>query len=191
MKKSIIYLGVLALTFSNIVSASDSNLSFQQEEVMAISNSDEVLVHNSVFAIKDTILPELNIMVAKSYQKSIEDIINENNDITESQPLEAAYIESAILEQYNVFTIAIDKIQFVSTEKTIDQIVEEDNQIVNNNEVTESLPLFYQKTIEDIILQDSMIIDSKLDNEVKPLDFEKINAKYVKPTNMAGIATIN
>ena len=191
MKKSIIYLGVLALTFSNVVLASKSNLSFQEEDVLAISNSNKALVNNSAFAIKDTILPELNIMEAKSYQKSIEEIINENNDITESQPLEAAYIDSCILDQYSVFTITIDKVQFVSTQKTIDQIIEEDNQIVDNTDATEILPLFYQKTIEEIIMQDSMIIESKLDNEVRSLDFEKINTKYVKPTNMAGIATIN
>ena len=191
MKKSIIYLGVLALTFSNIVLASNSNLSFQEEDVVAIISTNKVLVNDAALTIKDTILPELNITVAKSYQKSIEDIINENNDITESQPIEAAYIDSSILDQYSVFTIAIDKVQFVSTQKTIDQIIEEDNEIVNNNEATESYPLYYQKTIEEIILQDSMIIDSKLDNEVRPLDFEKINAKYVKPTNIAGIATIN
>jgi enoyl-[acyl-carrier-protein] reductase (NADH) len=190
MKKSIIYLGVLALTFSNGVLASNGSFNFQEKGQVVLSSSDNALVNNVASLAKDTLLADIDVIVAESYEKSLEDVIKENNDITEYQPMEVAYIESSILDQYNVFNITIDGIQFASKEKTIDQIIEEDNQTIDNSETAEVYSLSYCKTIEEIILEDSMIIDSTLDTQVMPLDFEKINTKYVKPTNIASIATI-
>lgn len=192
MKKLIINLGVLALAFSNIVLASNSNFSNQQQDVLLISRNNCMLTNNSNFQAADTILPGLDIIVVKPYQKSIEDIVNENNYITESEPMKTAYLHHSIMDQYKEVIVSIDKIEFVALEKTIDQIIAEDSQIINNEEVVETViySVNYQKTIEEIILEDSIIIDSKLENEIVPLDLEKIKGTNPKTTNNAGIATL-
>ena len=63
------------------------------------------------------------------------------------------------------------------TEKAIETIIEENNQIIESQNQTEVRPLYLERTIEDQIAEDNAIIESNIVSVAQPLDFETINKK--------------
>jgi len=139
MKTSIIFLGLVALTFTTNTKAATEFKSqdLNQQELTTISGEDNqqsqwVLVNQAnadtatANNADDTVIFNPNSVVSTTYVKTIEDTIAENKLITESQDL------------------------------------------INQ-------PLSIEKTFQDYINEDNQIIESTVSTEVYPLDFEKIN----------------
>jgi hypothetical protein len=139
MKKSIIYLGIALVTFTNVALAFD----FQQSEDLSLTNkiqsnerldvsanSKKAIVRKGTKIGGDpaTVAPE--IISFQPYKKSMEEIIAENNQIIESS--------------------------------TPEEIVTKDCQIDASAIVIEIEPSFTGKTMEEIILEDSKIIESTI-----------------------------
>ncbi|MCG2611144.1 hypothetical protein LZZ90_06460 [Flavobacterium sp. SM15] len=136
MKTSIIYLGIALLTFSNVIPAL-SQESFIKGESLAqkVSStqsksrnaSEEVSIKRNSNAEQNVVSFDPEAIAAPAYEKTIEEIIAENNLIT----------ESSLLAELNA-----DKNQI---EVKIDGI-----------------PSNFEKTTEERILEDSQIIESQL-----------------------------
>ncbi|ESU26704.1 hypothetical protein FLJC2902T_26790 [Flavobacterium limnosediminis JC2902] len=160
MKKSIIYLGIAALTFIN-VSAFNCQQLFDIEHLGSIQTvqsdqSSGVTTNGNDSA--ETITdkkggdpPRNNpeIIGIESYAKSMEEIIAENNQIIEST------ISNEIAENETA------------------EIPSADNQVIDDIILAEVGPVYSEKTMEEIIQQDSQIIESPLLNESKPCNFKK------------------
>ncbi len=127
MKTSIIILGLVALSFTNANATTEfeTQVLDQQESATLIV---ETSGNNEVSNETDTAIFNPASVIETNYVKTIEDIIAENKLITESQ------------------------------EETFQ-------------------PLTLETTIEDRINEDNQIIESTISNELFPLDFEKINCK--------------
>lgn len=139
MKTTIVYLGILSTMFINMTSANivvKEQQSFETEiansKTVQILRSDLVVENNSITLKKQTINIESEISLMDSIAKivvvsnSIENSIAEDKKITESQ----------------------------------DEVFQ---------------PLYLDRTVEETINEDNQIIESNILNEVYPLDFELIN----------------
>lgn len=61
-------------------------------------------------------------------------------------------------------------------EKPIEQTIEDDNKIIENaNDTASTQPLYIERSIEEVILENNTIIENNKPNVVFPLDFEAIN----------------
>lgn len=96
-------------------------------------------------------------VITRTYQKTIEEVIEEDHKITESNSTQQSF--------------------FMVTEKAIETIIEENNQIIESQNQTEIRPLYLERTIEDQIAEDNAIIESNIVSVAEPLDFETINKK--------------
>nr|WP_294937769.1 hypothetical protein [uncultured Flavobacterium sp.] len=146
MKKSIIYLGIALVTFSNVALALDFQQSFNEENQAPQTNERLApgINKNVTSGQKssaeggrdlESVSPE--IIGFKPYEKTAEEVIAENNQITES------VLSNEVTEE-----ISLQDIQ------TIDVIS------------IEIAPVCSEKSMEDRILQDSLIIESAI--EVQP-----------------------
>ena len=126
MKTSIIFLGLVALSFTNANAATkfETEVLDQQESATLILEASSNEVSNET----DTAVFNPNSVIKTTYVKTIEDVIAENKLITESK-------EEAVQ------------------------------------------PLSLDTTLEDRIEEDNQIIESTISKEFFPLDFEKINSK--------------
>jgi len=148
MKKSIIYFGIALLTITNVITALAQQSFVKGDSLTQTASSNVSLVgnaqsnrsierRNSNNDGKPTAIdPEA--IVATTYQKTMEEIIAENNQIIEST---------------------------ISTEQFV-----EDNQI---NIAIEGNPVCSEKAIEEIIIQDSQIIESPVLNAIQPIALGK------------------
>ena len=125
---------------------------FQASLAQDLSNGDRTF---SPVEDKTVLNPE-NV-IAHSEQ-SIEEIIAENNKITES------------VVTYDGSLLFIEK----STEQTIT----DDNKIIESNISAEIYPLLLERTIEDVIEENNHIIDNAA-IEAQPLDFDRIGKKPI------------
>ncbi|ESU22765.1 hypothetical protein FEDK69T_20260 [Flavobacterium enshiense DK69] len=146
MKKSIIYLGIALITFTNVISALGQQ-SHNNDGLTQIVQSNE----------------------------NVEGHV-QGNDVTERNSNKAG----------NPVGIEPTTIEIPTYEKTITEIIAENNQIIENTipfeETTEDYlanlssdfyPLDNEKTMEDIILQDNQIIESPVVNYIQPIALEK------------------
>ena len=153
MKTTIVYLGILSTMFINMTSANivvKEQQSFETEiansKTVQILRSDLVVENNSITLKKQTINIESEISLMDSIAKivvvsnSIENSIAEDKKITESQ----------------------------------DEVFQ---------------PLYLDRTVEETINEDNQIIESNILNEVYPLDFELIN-KSSKVSKNEGVKNI-
>ena len=126
MKTTIIFLGLIALSFTNANAATkfETEVLDQQESATLILETS----NNEVSNEKDTTVFNPNSVIKTTYVKTIEEVIAENKLITESK-------EEAIQ------------------------------------------PLSLDTTMEDRINEDNQIIESTISKEFSPLDFQKINSK--------------
>lgn len=173
MKNSIIYLGLALVTFTNVISASNARQSIIRNEVSSSKNKEyaaevidskkigtEVSAYNystgKVFSpIEEEAIFNPDMVLHTDSQKSIEEIIAENNTI----------IESSISNE----------ISFLYLEKSPEEIVAEDNQIIQSTISNEISFLYLEKSIEEIIAQDNQIIESTISNEIQSLDLKIMN----------------
>ncbi len=127
MKTTIIFLGLVALSFTNAnaMTEFETQILDQQESATLILEASNI---NEVSNEIETAVFNPNSVIKTTYVKTIEDVIAENKLITESQE---------------------ESVQPLSIDTTIEDRIEEDNQI----------------------------IESTISKEFFPLDFEKINCK--------------
>lgn len=151
MKKSVIYLGIALVTFTNVISALGQQ-SHDKESLMQIVQSNENLdgnVHGNdaveTNSSKDGnpagLAPET--IELPTYKKTTEEIIAENNLI----------IENSISSEE------------ITNENTADDYME--------NLSTDFYPLNNEKTTEEIILQDMQITESPSIIYIQPATLKK------------------
>lgn len=123
MKTTIIFLGLVALSFTNANATTEFETQvLDQEEsatlILETSNNNEVSNET------DTEIFNPASVIETTYVKTIEDVIAENKLITESQD---------------------ETIQHLSLETTIEDRISEDNQIIESTISNEFFPLDFEK----------------------------------------------
>jgi hypothetical protein len=138
MKTTIIFLGVAAFSFTNIIAANElkeQTFDKQQEFTAAvlenISQENGLIAKNQEFLkniegidTNDTAIFNPTSVVKPSNVKTMEEIISENNLITETT--EVVYLP-------------------ITLEKTIEDSIVEFNQIIESNDTNEVYPLDFEK----------------------------------------------
>ncbi len=138
MKKSIIYLGIITVAFSNVIFASNA-VNEQQLNTLAnvqitsfISQNEQAEVKYNVVTVLDTnkfyAVEEATVFDPRSvmavYVKTIQEIVAENNQIIES---------------------SVEEVEQLSIETTIEDIIAEDNQIIESTLSNVVYPLDFEK----------------------------------------------
>lgn len=111
---------------------------------------------------KTVLIPES--VIETSYKKSVEEIIAEDHQITESTLTNEGYI-------------------FLTFETTAEEVIAQDNQIIDSAIVTEVHPLFLDRTIEDVIAEGNAIIEGNIPSQIMDLDFKTINKNSILAEN--------
>ena len=144
MKKSIIYLGIALLTFTNVITAL-AQQSFIKEEGLAQTTASNKIQSSNSFEKSNNnnsgnpVNKNEETVNIPTYQKTIEEIIAENNQIIESNLSTEEYLEERNAEDFPII---------ISAEKS---------------------PVNYEKVMEERILQDSQIIESPVLNAITPI----------------------
>ena len=123
MKSSIIFLGLVALSFTNANAATEFEtqvLDQQESATLIIETSGNDEVSNET----DTVIFNPASVIETNYVKTIEDVIAENKLITESKE---------------------ESVQPLSLETTIEDKIAEDNQIIESTVSKEFFPLDFEK----------------------------------------------
>jgi len=155
MKKSVIYLGIALLTFTNVITALAQQTFFEEETLVQTVTANKLLssnTHNNGlfekrnenYNEKTTITNEETIVVPV-YEKTMEEIIAENNQIIESSLSTAEYLEETNAQDFPIIISA------------------------------EESPVDYEKVMEERILKDNQIIENQLSNAVTPIEPRKSN----------------
>ena len=110
---------------------------------------------------KSVLIPES--VIGASNTKSIEEVIAEDNKITESVFTNDGYI-------------------FLVFETPTEDIITQDNQIIDSDISTEVRPLYLERTIEDVIAEDNAIIEG-VPSQIMDLDFKTINKNSILAEN--------
>ncbi|RTY90578.1 hypothetical protein [Flavobacterium sp. GT3R68] len=159
MKKSTVYLAIAVAAFANLSHATaitnvDGPGHFTSLQVRA-ALSNKMLTETVNSEPKDfTYDEEITTMdpakvISLDVNKPIEELIKENNLITES-------------------AVSHD-VTFLYIEKSAEDLIAEDNQIIESTISDEVQPFLIDKTIEEIIAADNQIIESNL-IDIQPLD---------------------
>ena len=147
MKKLIIYLGILVISLSSFTVRSNqfndkfinnyialnSEIVNQENSITSVDNTNKVKSEKVYYKVEDSTLLEINTISESHYEKSIDDIIIENNSIIGAQIEKPEYLAYFTIINNEVIDISIDNIQFVSLNKSIDDIIAEDNEIVESD----------------------------------------------------------
>jgi len=123
MKSTIIFLGLVALSFTNANATTEFEtqvLDQQESATLILESSNKNEVSNEI----DTAIFNPASVVETTYVKTIEDEINENKLITESQD---------------------QTVQYLSSETTLEDQMYEDNQIIESTITNEFYPLDFEK----------------------------------------------
>ncbi|MCF6128042.1 hypothetical protein L1S35_00015 [Flavobacterium sp. AS60] len=123
MKTSIIFLGLVALSFTNANATTEfeTQVLDQQESATLILETSN---NNEVSNETDTTIFNPASVIETAYVKTIEDVIAENKLITESQD---------------------ETVQYLSLETTIEDRIAEDNQIIESTISNDFFPLDFEK----------------------------------------------
>ena len=123
MKSTIIFLGLVALSFTNANATTEfeTQVLDQQESATLILETSS---NNEVSNETDTAIFNPASVIETTYVKTIEDVIAENKLITESQD---------------------ETVQHLSLETTIEDRISEDNQIIESTISNEFFPLDFEK----------------------------------------------
>lgn len=159
MKKSFFYLGIAVILFSNVISALNCQQSFNNENrsltqnipsnkntEVTVNGADSIEKKNTGQGGESTGVISEELLV-NLYQKTMEEIIAENNQIIESNQLNA-----------------------------VDEPVTEDDQVSLSIISAEVGPVYSKKTTEEIIMEDRQIIESPVFCEI-PLHAIKKSSK--------------
>jgi hypothetical protein len=147
MKKSIIYLGILVISFSSFtVRSNQFNSKFinnyialnneivnQENSITSVDNVNKVKSEKVYYKVEDSTLLEVNAIFGSHYEKSIDEIIIEDNSIIGTQIEKPEYLVYLAIINNEVIDISIDNVQFVSLNKSIDDIIAEDKEIVESD----------------------------------------------------------
>ena len=147
MKKSIIYLGILVITFSSFTLRSNQfNNKFinndialnteivnQKNSITSVDNFNKIKAEKVYYKVEDSTLLEINTIFGSHYEKSIDEIIIENNSIIGTQIEKPEYLVYYTIINNAVIDISIDNVQFVSLNKSIDDIIAEDKEILESD----------------------------------------------------------
>jgi len=155
MKKSIIILGIAVLTFTNVISAL-AQQSFIQGDSMAQTTTSSnasltgkthgnpLTEKRSANEERDSENVNLEIIAVTAYQKTMEEIIAENNQIIESiVPTEQVAEDNS--SQENQINISIEGYSF-NGEKAMEDVIAQDSQIIENPVLNASLPITLGKS---------------------------------------------
>jgi len=168
MKKLIVYLGLAFVAVTNNANAENTlveGLTANHLTVAAVrAEQYENLLTESAdkgkfSPVEDKTVLNPETVVTVNNERTIEEIIAENNKIIES-------------------TIVNDGILFFM-ERPTEEIITEDNKTIDSNITTEIRPLYLERTIEDVIAEDNAIIEGGIPNEVSGLDLNKINNSII------------
>ncbi|WP_298221059.1 hypothetical protein [Flavobacterium sp.] len=163
MKNSIVLLGMAVLVFNlttaaNTSKAINKTVTIATEDQGALFSTENNPLEKRNFApVEDQAILNPAAVIGTTYEKSIEEIIAENNQITEDQ--------------------ITDEGVFYFEAPSIENIIQENNKIIESQDTAEIRPLYLERTIEDQIAEDNAIIESNVANILEPLDFETINKK--------------
>jgi hypothetical protein len=176
MKKSFLYLGIVVLIFTNFSRASNfTDCKTDVEQKYSATIDDNTILN-----------PES--IIQGNYNKTIDQIIAEDNLITESavsteEPLliySEKRIEEIIAENNLIIeNKSIKNETLLYLEKSIQEIIVENNKITESKASVEAELLYLSKPIEEVVVEDSKIIESKIVREAQSLDFEKINGRLL------------
>lgn len=111
---------------------------------------------------KTVMIPET--VIGKNFDRPVEDVIAEDNKITESVITDEGYI-------------------FFLFEKPTEEIIAQDNQITESEISTEVRPLYLERTIEDVIAEDNAIIEGIVPTQTMCLDFATIDKNSILAEN--------
>lgn len=164
-KKSIVLLAMTVLVFNVSTAAKTSettakmNVVGTQENEQAdfFSKENNPLEKGNFAPVEDQVIMNPETVMTVSYQKSLEEIIAENNQIIESDIKDEGILYFA--------------------ETPIENIIQQNNQIIESQENDKIYPLYLERTIEDQIAEDNSIIESDLAMTPMTLDFDVINKK--------------
>ena len=138
MKTTIIYLGLVALSFTNTIAANElKQQTFDKQQELTAVVPENILQENGLIAknqefsknivaidTNDTAIFNPSSVIKSSNVKTVEEIISENNLVTESPE---------------------DVYQPITLEKTIEESITEFNQIIESNDTNEVYPLDFEK----------------------------------------------
>ena len=147
MKKSIIYLGILVISFSSFTVRSNqfnnkfinnyialnSEIVNQEKSITSVDNINKIKSEKVYHKVKDSTLLDINTIFGSHYEKSIDEIIIENNSIIDAQIEKPEYLAYFAIINNTIIDISIDNVQFVSLKKSIDDIIAEDKEIVESD----------------------------------------------------------
>jgi hypothetical protein len=147
MKKSIIYLGILVISFSSFTVRSNqfnnkfinnyialnSEIVNKENTITSVDNINKVKAEKVYYKVKDSTLLDINTIFGSHYEKLIDEIIIENNSIIGTQIEKPEYLVYFAIINNEVIDISIDNVQFVSLNKSIDDIIAEDKEITESD----------------------------------------------------------
>ncbi|MGX7668944.1 hypothetical protein [Flavobacterium pedocola] len=163
MKKSIIFLGIASVAFANVTLAINCQQSSVKEETGSTQTKQsfeslEAATKGNRLAVvsKDGGDPQIGNSEAifyKPYQKTVQEIIAEDNQI----------IENSLSEQPATPCV----------EKTSNEPTSDESQVIESIIAMEACPLYSKKTIEQVIFDDSQIIENAIVSNVTSLNLGK------------------
>jgi hypothetical protein len=173
MKTSIVYLGIAMVVLTSTKAAAGFSKVAKSNTITVVANVDQgdsyisnSETHKIDAPVEDQTVINPELVLNRTYQSAIEDVIAENNKIIESD-------------------LATETVS-LNLEKPIEEIIQENNQIIGSETATEIRPLTIERSIEEVIAEDNAIIESTISTKAQPLNFELINKNSLpvfKPTN--------
>lgn len=159
-KKSILYLGILLVAFTNGASALNCQQSIVKDKQSLTqtvqSNKKNTVASNDNDSIKkrggkkgsDSTNTSPQVIVYNPNQKTMEEIIAENNQITESTISDELALNTAASVEANqvIEHTVLSEIGSLCCEKTMEEIVKDDSQIIESAVLTEVQPINMKKS---------------------------------------------
>lgn len=151
-------LSILGIAFAVISQANAGTVRNAYNEQDGYFKSDSLVNEQTHFApVDDQVFINPSTIFYANNPRSIEEVIAEDNKITENTP--------------------VNNGDLLYIEKAVEEVIADDNKIIEASPA-EIRPLYIERTIEDKIFEDNTIIEGILDAP-QPLDFETINKKQM------------
>ncbi len=163
MKSSIVLLGMAVLVFNFTTAANNAKAADKAPTVFTDHEQGDLFVaennpleKRNFAPVEDQVILNPAAVMTNTYEKTLEEIIAENNQIIESN-------------------ITDEGVRYFEP-TPIEMIIQENNKIIEDQSGAEVRPLYLDRTIEEQIAEDNAIIESTAVT-LQPLDFETINKK--------------
>ena len=142
MKTSIIYLGIALVTFTNVISALGQQQHNEDCLTQVVQSHEGSKGSQTDKKEKTPIYFEPQIIEVPVYQKTMAEIIAENNQIIESTLIPEETKKEIAYDDLLNFTI--DNQPLVN-EKTIEEVIEQNNQIIESPTSNKMYPIVLTK----------------------------------------------